>query len=56
MNDIMKLVKEEALNIMEQNFDTSCFVTVGIRQSKTQTVLGKIEKIDSAIANFLKTV
>jgi uncharacterized YigZ family protein len=56
MNDIMKLVKEENLNIMEQNFDTSCFVTVGIRQSKTQTVLGKIEKIDSAIANFLKTV
>jgi len=56
MNDIMKLVKEENLNIMEQNFDTSCFVTVGVRQSKTQTVLGKIEKIDSAIANFLKTV
>lgn len=56
MNDIMRLVKEENLNIMEQNFDTSCFVTVGIRQSKTQTVLGKIEKIDSAIANFLKTV
>ncbi len=56
MNDIMKLVKEETLNIMEQNFDTSCFVTVGIRQSKTQAVLGKIEKIDSAIANFLKTV
>jgi len=56
MNDIMKLVKEENLNIKEQNFDTSCFVTVGIRQSRTQTVLGKIEKIDSAIANFLKTV
>lgn len=56
MNDIMKLVKEENLNIMEQNFDTSCFVTVSIRQSKTQTVLAKIEKIDSAIANFLNTV
>jgi uncharacterized YigZ family protein len=56
MNDIMKLVKEENLNIMEQNFDTSCFVTVSIRQSKTQAVLGKIEKIDSAIANYLNTV
>ncbi len=56
MNDIMKLIKEENLNIMEQNFDTSCFVTIGVRQSKTQSVLGKIEKIDSAIANFLKTV
>ncbi len=56
MNDIMKLVKDENLNIMEQNFDTSCFITVGIRQSRTESVLGKIEKIDSALANFLKTV
>lgn len=56
MNDIMKLVKDENLRIMEQNFDTSCFITVGIRQSKTAAVLGKIEKIDSASANFLKTI
>lgn len=56
MNDIMKLVKEENLNLMEQNFDSSCFITIGIRQSRTESVLGKIEKIDSAIANFLKTV
>ncbi len=56
MNDIMKLVKEENLSIMEQEFDTSCFITVGIRQSRTESVLGKIEKIDSALANFLRTV
>jgi uncharacterized YigZ family protein len=56
MNDIMKLVKEENLILMEQNFDTSCFITIGVRQSRTESVLGKIEKIDSAVANFLKTV
>ncbi len=56
MNDIMKLVKEENLGLMEQNFDTSCFITVGVRQSRTESVLGKIEKIDSAMANFLKTI
>jgi uncharacterized YigZ family protein len=56
MNDIMKLVKDENLSIMEQNFDTSCFITVGIRQSRTSSVLGKIEKIDSAIAAYVKTV
>lgn len=56
MNDIMKLVKEENLGLMEQNFDTSCFITVGIRQTRTESVLGKIEKIDSALATFLKTV
>lgn len=56
MNDVMKLVKDENLSIMEQNFDTSCFITVGIRQSRTESVLGKIEKIDSALANFLRTI
>lgn len=56
MNDIMKLVKEENLILMEQNFDTSCFITIGVRQSRTESVLGKIEQIDSAIANFIKTV
>ncbi|MHC1704477.1 MAG: YigZ family protein [Tenuifilaceae bacterium] len=56
MNDIMKLVKDENLDLMEQNFDTSCIITLGVRQSKTPNVLGKIEKIDSAIATFLKTV
>ncbi|NOU19647.1 MAG: YigZ family protein [Bacteroidales bacterium] len=56
MNDIMKLVKEENLGLMEQNFDTSCFITVGIRQTRTEIVLGKIEKIDSALATFLKTI
>ncbi|NVO09802.1 MAG: YigZ family protein [Bacteroidales bacterium] len=56
MNDIMKLVKEENLGLIEQNFDTSCFITVGIRQTRTEIVLGKIEKIDSALATFLKTI
>jgi uncharacterized YigZ family protein len=56
MNDIMKLVKDENLELMEQNFDTTCFITVSIRQSRTASVLGKIDKIDSAIANFLKTI
>lgn len=56
MNEIMKLVKDESLELMEQNFDTSCYITLGVRQSKTSNVLGKIEKIDSAIATFIKTV
>ena len=56
MNDIMKLIKDENLNIIEQDFNTSCFVTIGIRQSKTGIVLAKIEKIDSAIANYIETL
>lgn len=56
MNDIMKLVKDENLELMEQNFDTSCSISFGVRQSRTSIVLGRIEKIDSAIATFIKTI
>jgi uncharacterized YigZ family protein len=56
MNDIMKLVKDENLRLMEQNFDTSCSITVEIRQSRIEQVLERIEKIDSAIASYLFTI
>lgn len=55
MNDIMRLIKEDDLIIGNQEFDTSCSVTVGIRQTKCDLVLDKIDKIDSAIAEYIRT-
>lgn len=55
MNDIMKLVKDEDLSIVEQEFDTTCRILLGIRQAKTALVLDRIDKIDSAVAEFVRT-
>ena len=55
MNDVMKLVKDEDLGVVEQHFDTNCSITLSVRQAKTAMVLDKIEKIDSAIADFIRT-
>lgn len=55
MNDIMKLVKDEDLVMIDQNFDTTCKIILGVRQGKTELVLDKIDKIDSAVAEYLKT-
>jgi uncharacterized YigZ family protein len=55
MNDIMKLVKDEDLVMIEQNFDTTCNIVLGIRQAKTDLVLDRIDKIDSAVAEYLRT-
>jgi uncharacterized YigZ family protein len=55
MNDVMKLIKDEELGIIEQQFDTNCSVTLRVRQQKTAVVLDRIEKIDSAIADFIRT-
>ncbi|WP_316811879.1 IMPACT family protein [Pedobacter heparinus] len=46
MNDVMKLVKEEKLNILSQNFDNSCIIQLEIRKSALNSVLGKIEKVE----------
>jgi hypothetical protein len=51
----MRLIKEEDLPVIDQQFDSSCAVTLGIRQTKLSLVLDKIDKIDSAVAEYLKT-
>jgi uncharacterized YigZ family protein len=55
MNEVMKLVKDEDLKILDQHFDTNCSVTISVRQMKTEMVLERIGKIDSAIADYLGT-
>ena len=46
MNDVMKIIKEEDLNIQNQNFDINCSFMLEIRQSQVNKVLGKLEKLD----------
>lgn len=54
-NEVMRLIKEEDLQVISQQFDTSCEVTVAVRQGKTSLVLDKIDKIDSAVAEYIRT-
>lgn len=55
MNDVMKLVKEEKLNVLSQNFDNSCSIRLGIRKSELNSVLNRMEKIEGLIARYLFT-
>ncbi|MDR6782235.1 putative YigZ family protein [Pedobacter africanus] len=55
MNDVMKLIKEEKLNILSQNFDNSCSMKLEIRKSGLNTILHKIEKIEGVTARYLFT-
>jgi len=54
-NEVMRLIKEEDLPVISQRFDTSCEVTVAVRQGKKSLVLDKIDKIDSAVAEYIRT-
>ncbi|HMI05335.1 MAG TPA: YigZ family protein [Pedobacter sp.] len=55
MNDVMKLVKDEQLTILDQDFDNSCMMKLEIRKSELNAILGKIEKMESIQIKYLFT-
>ena len=52
MNDIMKIVKEEKLDIVNQQFDLSCNIEFSLRKSEVEKVVQRFNKIDSVKCEF----
>ena len=54
LNDVMRIVKEEGPAILEQHFDTNCFLTLRIRQCDFPVLLSRLEKVESIsiVKNF----
>lgn len=46
MNEVMKIIKEEDLNISNQNFDLNCSFLLEIRQSQVNKVIARLEKVE----------
>ncbi len=55
MNDIMRIVKEENLNIVNQQFDLSCIIEFSNRQTEIEKINNRFAKIDSVKCEFLRT-
>ena len=49
MNDIMKIIKEDNLTILEQQFDNDCMVKIAIRKMQVNRSNNKLEKVEGAI-------
>lgn len=56
MNDVMKLVKEFSLKIRNQTYDNQCTMELEFRKTLTNQVIGKLEKIDGILVEYLMTV
>lgn len=54
MNNIMKIIKDEHLQIRNQQFENNCSVEVAIRKTKVNAVLAQLEA--TIKANYLYTV
>lgn len=53
MNDVMKIVKDVQPRILDQQFDNICRMTLAIRLSLKDNLLGRLEKVDGITINVL---
>ena len=47
MNDVMRIVKEESPEIMEQSYDMDCIMTLRIRKSQMPRLRSRLEKVET---------
>lgn len=55
MNDVMRLLKEEKLEMNDSVFNLSCKITVAVRQSLTATISEKLENIEKTKVKIIRT-
>ncbi|WDF70143.1 YigZ family protein [Sphingobacterium oryzagri] len=56
MNDVMRLVKEENLTILKQDFDNSCVLNVEVRKLQVNQVVQRLEKMEAVDYVYLTTL
>jgi uncharacterized YigZ family protein len=56
MNQVMRIVKEEDLLILKQQFDNDCVLQFEVRKAQLNTVLGKFENVDNLTIKYLLTL
>ncbi|MBU0765579.1 MAG: YigZ family protein, partial [Bacteroidetes bacterium] len=47
MNDIMKIIKEEDLESFDHHYDNDCSVSVKIRLTETDRILGRLKHLEN---------
>jgi uncharacterized YigZ family protein len=52
MNDVMKLIKDQHLEVLEQQFDNQCSIQVSVRKMQVNEILSRVGNISNAVAEF----
>ena len=47
MNDVMRIVKEESPQILDQSFDNDCKMTLSIRKDSIPKLVARLQKVES---------
>ena len=52
MNDVMRIIKDDDLKLLSQQFDNSCIIQVSIRKMQVNTVLSKFGNLNGVVARY----
>ena len=53
LNEVMKIIKDDDLQISNQKFDNNCSLEITVRKSQLNQVLQKLDKVDSMRYEYL---
>ena len=52
MNDVMRIIKDDDLKLISQQFDNSCLIQVSIRKMQVNMVLSKFGNLSGVVARY----
>jgi putative IMPACT (imprinted ancient) family translation regulator len=52
MNDVMRIIKDDNLTILNQQFDNDCSIQLSIRKTQVEQTLGKISKVSGVKVKY----
>lgn len=52
MNEVMRIIKEDNLEILEQQFDNSCAIKISIRKMQVNQTLARLQKLTSVQVKY----
>ncbi|WP_423145978.1 IMPACT family protein [Rubrolithibacter danxiaensis] len=55
MNEVMRIVKENRLEIIQQDFGNSCTMQIAINKIQVNNVIEKLEKVDSIKIKYIES-
>jgi len=55
MNDVMKIMKEQQIEHIDQNFELSCSITLSLRKADIDRVLSKFDRIKDLKIEYIET-
>ena len=55
MNDVMRILKEENIEQVDQKFELSCSVWISLRKADTEKVLSKFDRVEKLKIEYIET-